>query len=102
MSGLSLGLYFHRGANPRREHVLALRPLRRNLERRATRRRAQPSGSMAMSARDVARRLEELIAALDRRVPRAGHAGEAGIAQDAAALRAKAVDRLAQLTGDSN
>ena len=46
---------------------------------------------------DLARELEELIAALDRRVPRVEQAGEAEIAHDAAALRAKAVDRLAEL-----
>jgi hypothetical protein len=48
-------------------------------------------------ALDVARELEQLIEALDRRVPRVEHAGEAAIARDAAALRAKAVARLAEL-----
>lgn len=52
---------------------------------------------MAVSARELARELEELIAAIDRRVPRLDQAGEAAIARDAAALRAKAVDRLAEL-----
>ena len=41
--------------------------------------------------------LEELIAALDRRVPRVEQAGEAAIAHDAATLRAKAVRRLEEL-----
>ena len=50
---------------------------------------------------ELARELEELIAALDRRVPRVEQAGEAAIARDAAALRAKAVDRLAELTTKS-
>jgi hypothetical protein len=45
--------------------------------------------------------LEELIAALDRRVPRVEQAGEAGIARDAAALRAKAVKRLTELIRDT-
>ena len=45
----------------------------------------------------IVRELEELIAALDRRVPRVERAGEAAIARDAAALRAKAVERLAEL-----
>jgi hypothetical protein len=60
--------------------------------------------SESVSARDLARELEELIAALDRRVPRVEQAGEAAIARDAAALRAKAVDRLATLatTGGSS
>jgi hypothetical protein len=52
---------------------------------------------VAVSAYDLTRELEELIAALDRRVPRVEQAGEATIARDAAALRAKAVDRLAEL-----
>ena len=45
----------------------------------------------------LARELQELIAALDRRVPRVEQAGETAIARDAARLRAKAVERLAQL-----
>ncbi len=52
---------------------------------------------MAVSGLELKRELEELIAALDRRVPRVEQAGEAAIARDAAALRAKAVERLAQL-----
>ena len=52
---------------------------------------------MAVNAGELARELEELIAALDRRVPRVERAGEAAIARDAAALRAKAFERLAEL-----
>ena len=52
---------------------------------------------MAMTAPERTRELEELIAALHRRVPRVEQAGEADIARDAAALRAKAVERLAAL-----
>ena len=52
---------------------------------------------MAVITNDLESVLEELIAALDRRVPRVEQAGEAGIARDAAALRAKAVKRLADL-----
>ena len=44
-----------------------------------------------------ARELEDLIAALDRRVPRVERAGEAAIARDAATLRERAVDRLTKL-----
>jgi hypothetical protein len=62
------------------------------LERRST-------PSMAMSTSDLTRELEDLIAALDRRVPRVEQAGETAIARDAAALRAKAVQRLAELAG---
>ena len=52
---------------------------------------------MAVSASELARELEELIVALDRRLPQVERAGEAAIARDAAALRAKAVARLAEL-----
>jgi hypothetical protein len=56
---------------------------------------------MAVDRTAVARRLQELIAALDRRVPRVEQAGEASIAREAAALRLKAVRRLAELTGQN-
>ena len=41
--------------------------------------------------------LRELIAALDRRVPRTEHEGEAGIARDAHGLRRAALNRICQL-----
>ena len=53
---------------------------------------------MAMSGGELMRELEELIAALDRRVPHVERAGEAEIAEDAANLRDKAVRRLKELT----
>lgn len=56
---------------------------------------------MAVTTRDLARELHELIAALDRRVPRVEQAGEEAIARDAAALRAKAVQRLRELDAAS-
>ena len=52
---------------------------------------------MAVNRSELARELHELIAALDRRVPRVAQAGEPSIAQDAAALREKAINRLAEL-----
>ena len=54
---------------------------------------------MAVAAEELVRELEELIAALDRRVPQVERAGEAAIASDAARLRATAVRRLEELTG---
>ena len=54
---------------------------------------------MAVIESELVRELEELIAALDRRVPRVEAVGEPAIAKDAAALRAKAVARLAELGG---
>ncbi len=56
---------------------------------------------MAVTRSDLARELRELIAALDRRVPRVERAGEAAIAREAAALRAKAVQRLTELAAQS-
>jgi hypothetical protein len=55
---------------------------------------------MALNAGELTRELEELIAALDKRVPRVEQAGEAAIARDAAALRAKAFNRLAELAAN--
>jgi hypothetical protein len=52
---------------------------------------------MAVTNSELARELRELIAALDRRVPRVEQAGEAAIALDAATLREKAMKRLAEL-----
>jgi hypothetical protein len=72
-------------------------PLRGDLERLSTGGRREPSPHVAVSAYDLTRELAEMIAALDRRVPRVEQEGEATIARDAAALRAKAVDRLAEL-----
>jgi hypothetical protein len=46
------------------------------------------------------RHLRELITALDRRVPMIERAGEAQIARDAAALKKKALERLAELEAD--
>ena len=45
----------------------------------------------------VVRELLELIAALDRRVPHVERAGETSIARDAAALKVKALKRIAEL-----
>ena len=53
---------------------------------------------MAVSPAELVRELQELVAALDRRMPRVEHVGAAAIASDAAALRASAVKRLDELT----
>ncbi len=74
--------------------------MRRDLERRSTG-RVRPGRSMAVNSKELESVLEELIAALDRRVPRVEQAGEAGIARDAAALREKAMKRLAELVGET-
>ena len=43
--------------------------------------------------------LRQLIAALDRRVPQLSHSGEARIANEAAALRERAIDLIRQVEG---
>jgi hypothetical protein len=45
----------------------------------------------------VLRDLRELLAALDRRVPQAQREGEPSISRDAAALRLKTLERIAEL-----
>jgi len=52
---------------------------------------------MAMTPSGVVRELQELIAALDRRVPQVQRAGEASIAREAAALKARALKRIEEL-----
>lgn len=52
---------------------------------------------MAIVKDQLSRELHELIEALDRRVPRVEQAGAEDIARDAAALRAKALQRLREL-----
>lgn len=48
-------------------------------------------------SRALVRHLEELIQALERRVPQIEREGETEIARDAAALKARAIARLAEL-----
>jgi hypothetical protein len=48
------------------------------------------------------RELRELIAALDRRVPQVQRAGEPSIAREAAALKARALKRIEELTREPN
>jgi hypothetical protein len=99
VSGLPVARHHDHRASSRREHVLAVWLVRRGLERCATGSGIEGRPHMAVSVCELTRDLEELIAALDRRVRRVEQAGEADIARDAAALRAKAVTRLAELTG---
>jgi hypothetical protein len=53
--------------------------------------------SLTMTPSRAVRELLELIAALDRRVPQMERAGEASIARDAAALKARALKRIEEL-----
>lgn len=53
---------------------------------------------MAIDLADVARRLREVLVALDRRIARPGDAAESAIARDASSLRAQAMTRLAEIS----
>ena len=66
--------------------------------------RAGPPSPTLMSPKNspddrtvMLRHLRQLIAAIDRRVPHIERAGEIAITQDAAALREKALARIAEL-----
>jgi hypothetical protein len=82
-------------------HVLALRGVRRNLESGKSERidDASPAPMVVAGPSSTAQieDLRDLIAALDRRVPRLEREGEADIARDAAALREEALARIAAL-----
>jgi hypothetical protein len=98
MSGVPVEPYCDDREESRREQLLAVRGLRRGLERLATECRSESAWSMAVvDSGEIVRELRELIDALDRRVPRVERAGEAGIARDAALLRQQAVKRIDEL-----
>jgi hypothetical protein len=94
-------IHHDNGEEPRRECVLALRNLRRGVERHPTSGFALSTPSMTVSNMELTRALVELIAALDRRVPQVERVGEASIARDADDLRQKARKRLAELEADA-
>jgi hypothetical protein len=50
-----------------------------------------------MTPNSAVRELQELVAALDRRVPQVQRAGEVSIAHEAAALKARALKRHEEL-----
>ena len=55
----------------------------------------------ALTPGHAVRELQELIAALDRRVPQVQRAGEASIARETAALRARALKRIEEFERDA-
>jgi hypothetical protein len=82
-------------------NLLALRGVRRNLESGEGERIDDASPAPMVGSEPAASArvddLRDLIAALDRRQPRHDREGEAAIARDAAALREKALARIAAL-----
>jgi hypothetical protein len=61
-----------------------------------------PSHVQSPQSLELVADLRQLIAALDRRVPQLTRSGEAAIAREAAALRARAVDLIRQVQGDGS
>ena len=89
-----------RGETPEREQLLAMLEMRRCVEPVATdrARRALPmTAHPAAFLSDVAVQLQELIEAIDRRLPQVQRAGEATIANAAVRLRLEAVKRLGEI-----
>jgi uncharacterized membrane protein YccC len=97
---LPIDVHYDDSQDSGREQLLALHQLRRNLEQLAARFPAIRRTAVAVNDNELVRTLEELIAALDRRIPHLEREGEATIVRDAALLREKALGRLAELTGD--
>lgn len=97
MSVLSIVIHRDEGQESRRGHLLALHVMRRNLEWKPYREQFAGGTSMAVTTTDAIGELLELIAALDRRVPRVERAGEAGIAREAAELKNRAMKRIEEL-----
>jgi hypothetical protein len=96
---MSVGIDNDDGETPGYEHLLALRQLRRDLERVAAPQSPEDE-YVEVTSDELRRELNELIAALDRRAPHLDRVGEAAIAHDAASLRRRALARLAELDAD--
>jgi hypothetical protein len=73
--------------------------VRRRVERVALSVGSASGAPVAVTPGKAIRHLHDLIAALDRRVPQVERVGEAKIARDAAALKARALKRIAELEG---
>ena len=96
MSGVPVVLDRNDRKDPGCRQLLAVRELRRSLERVAFADGLVSWATMAVMRTRVVRELLELIAALDRRVPQVHRASEASIARDAA-LKARALKRIEEL-----
>jgi hypothetical protein len=87
----------HNLAEPGYLELLEMYEVRRRVERVAVADAAAQWQSMAVTRTRIIRDLRELIAGLDRRTPQVERAGEAAIARDAAALKARALKRIEML-----
>ena len=97
VSGLPVGGDRHDREGSRRGQLLAMHEVRRRVERVAVTVGPPGRAPMALTRTPAVRGLLDVIAALDRRVPRVERAGEVAIARDAAELKARALRRIAEL-----
>jgi predicted phage gp36 major capsid-like protein len=97
MSRLPVEIDRDYGKESQCDQLLALRELRRSVECGAPANPTARRPSMVTTRNELRRELEELIAALERRVPHIERAGEEAIARDAEALRQEALRRIATL-----
>jgi hypothetical protein len=102
VSSVPVILDYDEGEESRLEQLLAVHQMWRGLERvAATIHAHRDAAAMAVSRTQLTRELQELIAALDRRVPQLERADETAIARDAADLRAQAMKRLAEIVDET-
>jgi hypothetical protein len=97
MSSLSIDADRHDRQDSGCRQLLAMHGVRRDLECLALGHGVVRWTAMAVTRTQAVRELLELIAALDRRLPQMHRAGEASIARDAAALKARALKRIDEL-----
>jgi hypothetical protein len=97
VSGLPIVVDRDDRKDSRCRQLLEVHELRRSVERLAVTDEAAWGARMAMTPTRLVCELVELIAALDRRVPHVEREGETSIARDAAALKARALKRIAEL-----
>jgi len=98
VSGVPVDRSRDNGEESGRRQLLALHEMRRGLERRPAEDAAVSGVALTHNTRVC--ELHELIAALDRRMPREERAGEMAIATAAAALKLRALEQIAELQGD--
>ena len=87
----------HQREDSGRRQLLAMHELRGSVEQRPIAAGSLWRAAVALTRTELIRELQELIEALDRRVPRMERSGETEIARDAAALKVRALKRLAEL-----
>jgi hypothetical protein len=97
MPVLQIAIDRDHGEDSRSRQLLAVHRLRGDLESLARADEPVSTTPMAVGRAGIVRQLLELVDALDRRLPQVQRVGEAAIADDAAALKARALKRIEEL-----